>query len=67
MAEEIEQLSHRLKEEIHVGAGLEGIHMHPPHLVHLWFKVCLFGLVNHFFQLLACISKTTTEESHSML
>ena len=31
MAEDIQQLSHRLKEEIHVGAGLEGIHTHPPH------------------------------------
>lgn len=31
MAEEIQQLSHRLKEEIHVGVGLEGIHMHPLH------------------------------------
>lgn len=31
MAEEIQQLSHRLKEEIHMGAGLGGTHTHPPH------------------------------------
>jgi len=31
MAEEIQQLSHRLEEEVHAGAGLEGIHTHPPH------------------------------------
>lgn len=34
MAEEIQQLSHRLKEEILVGVGLEGTHMHPCHFVY---------------------------------
>lgn len=38
-----------------------------PTSVHLWFEVCLSGLVNYFLQLLACISKTTREGSHSML
>lgn len=31
MAEEIQKLSHRLKKEIHVGVGVEGTRIHPPH------------------------------------
>lgn len=31
MAEEIQQLSHRLKKEIDVGVGLEDTRIHPPH------------------------------------
>lgn len=41
MAEEIQQLSHRLKEEIDVGVGLEGIHMHPLHFIYGLKYVCL--------------------------